>query len=70
MERGDTGKRGGRGRGGAPERLLPNNDIMFFRLPHLAQAAQGLVFIQIRMLLSLGFAYLPLRAIIGPTEYL
>ena len=45
--RGD-GKRRHREEGreeGAPERLLPNNDIMLFHLPHLAQAAQGLIFI-------------------------
>lgn len=39
-----TEERGGRA-GGAPERLLPNSDIMCFHLPHLAQAAKGLVFL-------------------------
>lgn len=37
-----------------------NDDIMFFHLPHLEQATQGLVFIWIRMLPNLVFVCLPL----------
>lgn len=62
IERADS-RRGERGREGGCRRdreSCLNDDIMFFHLPHLAQATQGLVFIWIRMLLNLVFVCLPL----------
>ena len=56
-ERGDTEE--GWGEDGAREGdSCLRGDIMFFHFPHLAPATQGLVFIWIRVLLSLVFVYL------------